>query len=481
MTLSRWLRERMLAHAEDRSQRFPETLLRTRTTGARPLSPFAMAAAILIGTLLGITSLRELEQWAAFDLRAIWILGGLTPDHSTFGRFILRLREGVSEELFERITQEALREVGRSIRDVSLDGTAIQAAVSRYRRLCAEAVAQQLAEARRDAQQAPEDLDHARKLERAEACAEALAEHQQRRRDSHLDPATVTVCPADPEVVVQKLKEGNFAPCSIASVIATEDRFVVAAQVHPSSEIAVVAPMLDQATRMAAAVNGPRGELAFVTNADRPPTHCGIEVLRADSNYLNGTVLREEDARGIEMRVSVGALARSTPAPQGFSPTDPRAFDKSRFRLVMLPANDYAPERACMVCPMGAYLLLASRDGARGADPAHETYRAVGVRCGVCPYQSRCAPKNPRRRVAHYPDDRLKERMRNRLATLAREERAGRRAASVEPVFSAVKEVQGLRRFRRRGTTAVQVEWHLHLIAHNLRRMMSLAKWRSVA
>ena len=130
---------------------------------------------------------------------------------------------------------------------------------------------------------------------------------------------------------------------------------------------------------------------------------------------------------------------------------------------------------------MGAHLLLASEDRARGTDPAHQTYRAVGVRCGVCPYRSACSPSGARRRVAHYPDDALKERMRDRLAALPRLERSGRRAASVEPVFSAIKTVQGLRRLRRRGTSKAQVEWHLHLIAHNLRRMVTLAGWRTAA
>ena len=93
----------------------------------------------------------------------------------------------------------------------------------------------------------------------------------------------------------------------------------------------------------------------------------------------------------------------------------------------------------------------------------------------------RCAPKTARRRVASYPDDDLKERMRARLAAAPRRQDAKIRATSIEPVFSVVKGVQGLRRFHRRGLRKVRVEWHLHLVAHNLRRMMSLAGWWKAA
>ncbi len=517
-----WLRKRVVQHAGDPSLRFPAALLQCQATGTRPLSPLALLSAVLVGSLLGITSLRGLEQWAAADLRATWLLGGFTPDHSTFGRFILRMQGCVSEELFERLTEEALREVGKSIRDVSVDGTTIQAAASRYGRLSAEAVGQQLAEARTAATRAPKDPESMEALRHAEACASALAQRQQMRRDNRQDPDTVTVCPADLEAVVHKLKEGGFAPAVIASVVATDDRFAVAAEIHATDEIEVVASMLDQAERMAAAVNATDGRTGGCEGKCAPPPMalvppaacaldsirlcdarcavvpcddgraqrssararlgaCGIEVARADGNYLKGVVLREEEARGIELRIALGSLSGSALGPQAFDPEDRKAFDKPRFRLVVLPANEYAPERSCMQCPMGALLTLVSHDSGRPGDPAHDVYRAVGVRCSVCPYKARCAPETARRRVARYPDDELKERMRERLAAAPRGAHVGLRAKSVEPVFSVVKGVQGLRRFRRRGLSKARVEWHLHLVAHNLRRMMSLAGWRKAS
>lgn len=521
--LGSWLRGRLSERCDDPLRQFPQHLLQCAATGAPPLSPIAILCAIIIGTILGINSLRELERAAATDLRFIWILCGAAPDHSTFGRHILRMQGAVSEQLFETISVEALRAVHKVVRDASLDGTTIQAAASRYGRLCAQAVQQQLDQAQREADKVPADQDAVHQLAKAQALAQALAERQQKRRDHRADPSTVTVCPSDPEAVVNKLKEGGFAPAVVASVIATEDRFVVAAEVHASDEIAVVAPMLDQAERIAATVNVPGGECVSIrrfgecsrsdgardiarcpTSSRGPlpsgralqrvvgercvpcPTRLvlgsvGLDTLRMDGNYLTGSVLRLEGERGIELRVALGSLAGSRYRPQGFNPDDPRAFEKSRFRLVVLAANDYAPQRTYMQCPIGALLPYFSRERARPGDPAHDVYRAEGVRCGKCPYKPRCAPSNPRRRVARYADDELREQMRDRLCGASRRHDAGMRARSVEPVFSVVKGVQRLRRFRRRGLIKARVEWHLHLMAHNLRRMMSLAGWLTVA
>lgn len=47
------------------------------------------------------------------------------------------------------------------------------------------------------------------------------------------------------------------------------------------------------------------------------------------------------------------------------------------------------------------------------------------------------------------------------------------RKAMVEPVFSALRERQGLNRFRRRGLSRVRLEFRLHLMAYNLGRALA--------
>ena len=49
------------------------------------------------------------------------------------------------------------------------------------------------------------------------------------------------------------------------------------------------------------------------------------------------------------------------------------------------------------------------------------------------------------------------------------------RKAMVEPVFSALRQQQGLSRFRRRGLTGVKREFALHVLAYNLARAVALS------
>ena len=52
----------------------------------------------------------------------------------------------------------------------------------------------------------------------------------------------------------------------------------------------------------------------------------------------------------------------------------------------------------------------------------------------------------------------------------AARERYARRSHIVEPVFAELKERQGLKRFRRRGTRGARLELSLHCLAFNLKR-----------
>jgi transposase len=66
------------------------------------------------------------------------------------------------------------------------------------------------------------------------------------------------------------------------------------------------------------------------------------------------------------------------------------------------------------------------------------------------------------------------ERMRRRLARAPDRARYNRRSAIVEPVFGQIKEIRGIRRFRRRGLGACASEWRLICASHNLLKL-----WRT--
>jgi transposase len=63
------------------------------------------------------------------------------------------------------------------------------------------------------------------------------------------------------------------------------------------------------------------------------------------------------------------------------------------------------------------------------------------------------------------------ELMRRRLARPAERARYDRRSVIVEPVFGQIKELRGIRRFRRRGLAACASEWQLICATHNLLKL----------
>jgi hypothetical protein len=493
LDLAGWIERRVLEALCEKSETdtFPRELFTAAKRGTCPLSPIARLTLVIVGTLRGITSLRGLERFARMDLRGIWILGGWCPDHSTLGRFLERLHGKVSETIFERLTVEALCAVGKRVCDVSLDGTIVCAVASRYGRLHADAVAERLERATRKVAAAPDDGKAKSELEQAEACTRALAAQQKTRQETGRDLASIQICPSEPDAVTHKTKEGAFHPAYVASVVATPERFIVGVDVDARDELVSVEPLLCEAMAISAQVHAALSSRECGTSPTPVASHSvaaaedatatserahTLEVARADGAYLVSKVLLLEAKLGIELRINIGSLAESVPQPQGFNPADPYAFDKDRFRLVVLPASDYAPERKCLQCPMGALLDHERNYPANKHVPAATSYRAHGVRCASCPYASRCLQKAKQRTVRRYVSDSTRERMCDRmLAPQVRAER-GVRSKSVEPCFASTKGPQGLRRFHRRGVRGARLEFRLHALAHNMGRLASLAR-----
>ena len=79
-------------------------------------------------------------------------------------------------------------------------------------------------------------------------------------------------------------------------------------------------------------------------------------------------------------------------------------------------------------------------------------YRASTRDCAVCPFNTRCCPKEPSRKI-------LRSRERKR----------------VEMLFAHLKRILRLGRLRLRGPRGAQFEFTLAAIAQNLRRLARLA------
>lgn len=402
--------------------------------GRRPYHPASMLGLILFGILEGRHSLRQLETMARTDVRSWWITGGIHPDHSVIGRFIQQHGEQLSEAFFIELTRRVLELTKGSGSDLSGDGTIVQAAGSRYRRLSKEAAEAAEQEAREAHLQVPEDPVLARRAEQAHEVAETARQRAEAQK-RHGTRGKVEVSRSEPEAVVQPLKnKAGLAPSYKPVVFSNEQQVVVAQTVHPSCEHAEYAQMLDQAERIGGKV----------------------KQIRLDSGYSNFEVMEESESREISL------LCPESENSSG-EKRKPKKFPKRAFR--------YDPEGDSYECPARQRLVPTGRRGKQRG----RSYQYYGdAPCQECEQRSQCTSRSKGRQVKRYAGDELREKLRARMQNELMRQEYQKRRHMVEPVFARIKELQGLKRFRRKGLRPVQVEFALHAAVHNIARLLAL-------
>lgn len=405
-------------------------------SGRSPYAPAAIASLILYGTMIGVRSLRGLEGLARRDVGAMFMTGGLCPDHATLGRFFWLHEESLTRDFFEDLTSEALQKVGSVPAELAGDGSIIEAASSRYAMIKTEAaqLAVEIAEEEAAASPADEEFEakakHAREVA---AAAEARAEAQ--RRNGSKRKATL-VSSTEPEAPVLKGKRGVTTPAYTPSVLADENRFIHGADVAQTEEISSLEPMLDQAERIS-------------------PQNAGATVL-LDGRYATGEVAQMAAERGLDV------LAPPKQDKGG------KYFGKQDFQ--------YDPENDVYLCPGGQELTNRGRGCDRRRGTAHTRYAASTATCSTCPLRAQCIRSKTRKRriIYRYDTDEAMDALHKVMAQPRAKKRLRKRKSMVEPVFSELRGRQGLNRFLRFGLAGVRLEFAVHAAAHNLRRLIAV-------
>lgn len=401
-------------------------------------APALMLSLILYGVMKGMSSLRQLEELARVDLVAMYLTGGACPDHATIGRFICLHSEQIDGPLFEQLTRAIFDHApGEPDRTVSVDGTVMESAASRYRALKKEAAQRYIEKAKQEHDDDPDDPDATRKRAKAERLEEALKERvQTRAKGGHGKAEDTRVSLTDPDAVFHKFKGGRgFGFGYIVSLIANRDRFVVSYAVEQSDEARSLPYQLEQVERVLGA-------------PDR---------LLADSNYFRADVLQLAVTRGLDLVV---------PPPETRQKKRPTLFPKHRF--------EHHPELDVLECPAGEFLTPRSAGHDERAGQDYVFYQTPA--CDGCELRNLCTTAVRGRRIKRYESDTLLEAGREVYAQLRARESYAARACSVEPAIGEFRHLQGLQRFLGFGLRQVRVETALHAMAHNLRRLVAICR-----
>jgi transposase len=399
---------------------FVREQLRDRYSEAgRPsIDPELLLRMLLIGYLYGITSERKLVEELRMHLAWRWFTGlGFDqeiPHHSTFsknrhGRF---QESKLFEQLFERIVKQCV-EVGLVRgKELSVDGSFVEANAAQQSRIPRE----QLAEAAEVHYAVGQYLQE---LEQQNPVEEPVHEQDQ---VSTTDPdstyATKGGTPARLGYYDNYLVDN--ASCVIVGVQATAARMsqeTVAAQ--------------DMITR-------------FAAWQGRAP-----ESVAADTTYGNGEFLQWLADRSITpyMRTRDSIHRKNSPF-----------YGPERFT--------YEAENNRYICPAGQPLNYGGRSHRNRA----WTYIGTRKRCGACSLRPQCTSAAFRCLVIHQHEP-ARQRARE-LANTEEFAKAQRQRKKVEALFAELKNQIGLRRLRLRRMKFVREQFFLAAAAQNIKRLV---------
>ena len=140
-------------------------------------------------------------------------------------------------------------------------------------------------------------------------------------------------------------------------------------------------------------------------------------------------------------------------------------FGKQEFR--------YDPTRNVYVCPQGQLLFFNHH-----AYTVREIrYRAKPEVCNTCTVKACCTTSDRGREVSRHFEEAYLERVRAYHATAAYQKARRKRQVWVEPLFAEAKDWHGLRRFRLRGLTKVNIEGVFTATGQNVKRLLSKRGW----
>jgi transposase len=418
--------------------------------GRPPVHPRVVLSLIFYGMHLRQWSLRELEQLAVRDVGAWWLCGGLQPDHSTLGKFIVRHQELLSDEFFVSASRQLASKLGLKPGEAAADGTVIQAAAS-LRSLAKKEVLEAEAAATREAavaqaavaeaaqaQSAPVSTASQAALEKKAQCLEKAVAIAAQRAEARAErgESPPQLSRQEPEAVNQPSKDGRYCLSYKPSVLVLSSRFILGQAVHPSSEVEVLEDMLKHGQQ----VGVPWQSLAL------------------DTGYFQFQVLQ------LAVKLELDLLCppeRQQLSAQGVPMTSKGLFAKAAFA--------YDTQQDVYRCPAGHTLRPGQWKLEKDTQLRLRHYSTPA--CKTCPLRAQCTSSaHAPRRIGRYEGQELKEAMAQVFEHPEARARYARRSHIVEPVFAHLKERQGLKRFHRRGLAGARLEFSLHCLAFNFQR-----------
>ena len=414
--------------------------------GCPPYPPEVMVRVLGYAYSKAIRSSRKIEQHLNYDVRFIWLAGGLKPDHNTIARF----RKDNWQE-FKDLFGQSVRvccEAGLvSLNVVSTDGTKIRAAASKKQMYNEDRLEREMAAVEKILLDA-EETDRLEDERDGGSPDDRLPEHLQdsKERKARLEQIAKQLAASESKCVIASEPESRAMETSGG----VRPAYNLQACVDADSQV-IVAMDLTQAVNDYGQLPSMSGEVERVTGMS-------AATMLADGGYVDEETLRWTDQCSSNVLMPVS-----------------RHWRESRRDANDLFANRcFIPddERDVLVCPVGRELTF--RGQYRTKAGGYRRYQARD--CRSCSFYDQCVSKSlDGRRISVSVVEPQRAKIRQKLLSKEHRELYALRKQTVEPVFGQIKSNLQMSRFLLYGIKGAAAEASLMCMVHNVLKCVKSA------
>jgi len=415
-----------------------------QVTGRPGYHPATLLKIYVYGYLNRIQSSRRLERETQRNVEMMWLTGRLMPDFKTIADFRKNNGKAIRQVCREFIELcRSLEMFTQAI--VAIDGSKFKAVNSKDRNDTRASMKRRIARMEQhierymsllDEADKEEPLAHDMKVPELEEKLAALKERMQRlkkREREVLAYPDKQISQTDPDSrLMKKGGMGSQVSYNIQTAVDTEHKLIIA---HDVTNAAV-----------------DRNQLFPIAGlAQYTLQHEEIKVL-ADRGYYKGEAIK--DCYDADIKVLIPKTRTSGNRAAG-------RYDKEDFH--------YDVEADHYRCPAGE--ILSRRNSSVEHGMMIHTYYASVVVCRDCELKSKCT-RGRERRVRRWEHEGLLDAMEQELRNTP--DAMSVRSQTVEHPFGTLKAWMGSTHFLMKRLKNVRTEMSLHVLAYNLRRMISI-------
>ena len=413
-------------------------------TGRPSYHPSVLLKIYIYGYLNRVQSSRRLERECQRNVELMWLIGRLAPDFKTIADFRRDNGAGIRNvcRRFVELCRE-LKLLSQAV--VAIDGSKFKAVNTRDRNFTPAKVKKRQEQIEQSIQRYLAALDTAdRTASPAEFAAKAKHLHaklktmrEQMRRMQQIEEqlknvpdGQLSLTDPDARSMATSGKGSGIVGYNVQTAVDAKHHLIVAHEVtNEGHDRRQLAPM-------AAAARAAMGKEKLLAVADR--------------GYYSGPQIKACHDAGIEAIL---------PKPTTSNAKAEGRFDKSDF--IYLARDD---KYQCPAGQRAKYRFTREENGL-------QIRRYWSSACPQCPMKAQCTPSDYRR-ISRWEHEPVLEAVQRRLDQ--HPDAMTLRRRTVEHVFGTLKHWMGSTHFLTRGFVGVRTEMSLHVLAYNLKRVISI-------